>query len=174
MNKVCMTGIYKCKEPKKYYDDTKDPEYRFLYHCRNWTFTVHGVDDEGIIHLLDTYFGDKELEVNEQELHEDFELVLDLKEFHKVDKSINILEYRRNDVRQVADSSAGIMNPSKYVRNGAKKDIDRMIRFIDSEIKSTETQLESLKERRIKLMKVNSTLNTNVTAESNGERGETS
>lgn len=49
-----------------------------------------------------------------------------------------------------------------------------MIRCIDSEIKSTERQLESLKERRIKLMKENSTLNTNVTAESNEERGETS
>lgn len=171
---VCFTGIYKCKEPKKYYDDTKDSEYRFLYHCRNWTFTIHGADEKGIIHLLDTYFDEKELEVNEQELQEDFELVLDLKEFHKVDKNTNILEYRPNDVRQVADCSAGVMNPSKYVRNGAKKDIDNMIRFLDDEIKSTERQLESLKERRIKLMKENSTLNTNVTAESNEERGETS
>lgn len=170
----CTSGIYKCKEPKKYYDDTKDPEYRFLYHCRNWTFTVYGVDNEGIIHLLDTYFRDKELEVNEQEFQKDFELVLDLKEFHKVDRSTNLSEFRRCDVRQVADCSAGVMNPSKYIRNGAKKDIDKMIRFIDMEIKSTERQLESLKERRIKLMKENSTLNTNVTAESNEERGETS
>lgn len=49
-----------------------------------------------------------------------------------------------------------------------------MVRFIDSEIKSTERQLESLKERKEQLMKENSTLNTNVTAESNEERGETS
>lgn len=152
---ICMTSIYKCKEPKKYYDDTKDPEYQFLYHCRNWTFTIHGIDEEGIIHLFDTYFGDKELEVNEQEFQEDFELVLDLKEFHKVDRNINILEYRRCDVRQVADCSAGVMNPSKYVRNGAKKDINRMIKFLDSEIKSTERQLESLKERRKQLLKEN-------------------
>lgn len=150
---VCVTGIYKCKEPKKYYDDTKDPEYRFLYHCRNWTFTTGGIDEEGIIHLFDTCFGEKELEVNEEEFQEDFELVLDLKEFHKVDKHTNLLEYRRNDVRQVADCSAGVMNLSKYVRNGAKKDIDRMIRFIDSEIKSTERQLESLKERKDQLLK---------------------
>lgn len=150
---ICTTGIYKCKEPKKYYDDTKDPEYRFLYHCRNWTFTVYGVDDEGIIHLFDTYFGDKELEVNEEELQEDFELVLNLKEFHKVDRNTNILEYRRCDIRQVADCSAGVMNPSKYVRNGAKKDIDAMIRFVDMEIKTTERQLESLKERKEQLLK---------------------
>lgn len=150
---VCFTGIYRCKDPKKYYDNTKDPEYRFLYHCRNWTFTVHGVDNEGIIHLLDTYFGDKELEVNEEEFQKDFELAVDLKEFHKVDRSTNILEYRCCDVRQVVDCSAGIMNPSKYVRNGAKKDIDIMIQFIDSEIKSTERQLESLKERKEQLMK---------------------
>lgn len=150
---ICMSGIYRCKEPKKYYDDTKDPEYRFLYHCRNWTFTVHEVDDEGIIHLFDTYFDEKELEVNEQELQEDFELALDSKEFHKVDRSTNLLEYRRNDVRQVADCSAGVMNPSKYVRNGAKKDIDRMLRFLDMEIKSTERQLESLKERKEQLLK---------------------
>lgn len=151
--KICMTGIYKCKEPKKYYDDTKDPQYRFLYHCRNWTFTIRGADEEGIIHLFDTYFDEKELEVNEQELQEDFELVLDLKEFHKVDKSTNLFEYRRCDVRQVADCSAGVMNPSKYVRNGAKKDIDNMIRFMDDEIKMTERQLKSLKERRERLMK---------------------
>lgn len=149
----CISGIYKCKEPKKYYDDTKDPEYRFLYHCRNWTFTVHGVDEEGTIHLLDTYFGDKELEVDEQELQEDFELILDLKEFHKVDRSTNLFEYRLNDVRQVADCSAGVLNPSKYIRNGAKKDIDTMILFVDVEIKSTEMQLESLKERKDQLLK---------------------
>lgn len=150
---ICKTGIYKCKEPKKYYDDTKDPEYKFIYHCRNWTFTVREVDDEGIIHLLDTYFDEEELEVNEQELQEDFELVLDLKEFHKVDRSTNLLEYKRNDARQVADCSAGVMNPSKYARNGAKKDIDRMIRFLDMEIKSTKRQLESLKERKEQLLR---------------------
>ena len=149
----CTSGIYKCKEPKKYYDDTKDPEYRFLYHCRNWTFTIHGVDEEGIVHLLDTYFGDKELEVNEEEFQKDFELVLDLREFHKVDRSTNLLEFRRNDVRQVADCSAGVLNPSKYVRNGAKKDIDNMLRFLDMEIKSAERQLESLKYRKEQLLK---------------------
>lgn len=150
---VCVTGIYRCKEPRKYYDDTRDPEYRFLYHCRNWTFTIHGVDEEGIIHLLDTYFGNKELEVNEQELQEDFELVLDLEEFHQVDRSTNLCEFRRCDVRLVADCSAGVMNPSKYIRNGAKKDIDMMIRFVDMEIKSTERQLQSLKERKEQLLK---------------------
>lgn len=150
---ICTTGIYKCKEPKKYYNSIRDPEYKFMYHCRNWTFTVYGVDDEGIIHLLDTYFGDKELEVNEEEFQKDFELAVDVKEFHRVDRSANILEYRRCDVRQVADCSAGVMNPSKYVRNGAKKDINRMIKFLDSEIKCTERQLESLKERKQKLLK---------------------
>lgn len=150
---ICTTGIYKCKEPKKYYNSIRDPEYKFMYHCRNWTFTVHGVDDEGIIHLLDTYFGDKELEVNEEEFHKDFELAVDLKEFHKVDKHTNLLEYRRKDVRQIADCSAGVMNPSKYIRNGAKKDIDRMIRFLDMEIKSTEWQLEWLKQRKEQLLK---------------------
>ena len=150
---VCVTGIYRCKEPRKYYDDTRDPEYRFLYHCRNWTFTIHGGDEEGIIHLLDTYVGNKELEVNEQELQEDFELVLDLEEFHKVDRSTNLCEFRRCDVRLVADCSAGVMNPSKYIRNGAKKDIDMMIRFVDMEIKSTERQLQSLKERKEQLLK---------------------
>lgn len=149
----CTSGIYKCKQPKKYYDHTKDPEYRFLYHCRNWTFTVHRVDEEGIIHLLDTYFGDKELEVNEEEFQKDFELEVDLKEFHKVDRSTNLTEYRRCDVRLVAYGSAGVMNPSKYIRNGAKKDIDKMIKFLDSEIKSTERQLESLKERKEQLLK---------------------
>lgn len=138
---------------KKYYDDTKDPECRFLYHCRNWTFTVHEIDDEGIIHLFDTYFDEKELEVNIQELQEDFELILDLKEFHKVDRSTNLTEYKRCDVRLVADCSAGVMNPSKYLRNGVKKDIDNMLRFIDMEIKSTERQLESLKERKDQLLK---------------------
>lgn len=149
----CTSGIYKCKDPKKYYDDTKDPEYRFLYHCRNWTFTVHGVDDEGIIHLLDTYFDDKELEVNKEEFQKDFELVLNLKEFHKVDRCTNLLEYRRTDVRQVADCSAGALNPSKYIRNGAEKDIDNMVRFLDMQIKSTERQLQSLKARKEQLLK---------------------
>lgn len=150
---ICKTGIYKCREPRKYYSNNKDPEYQFLYHCRNWTFTVHGVDNEGIIHLLDTYFGDKELEVNESELQKDFELAVDLKEFHKVNRSTNLLEYRLSDARQVADCSAGVMNPSKYIRNGAKRDINRMIELIDSEIKSTERQLESLKGRREQLVK---------------------
>lgn len=150
---ICKTGIYRCGDPRKYYSDSKDPEYRFLYHCRNWTFTVHEVDDEGIIHLLDTYFGDKELKVNKEELQRDFELAVDLKEFHKVSRSTNLLEYRLSDVRHVADCSAGVMNPSKYIRNGAKRDINRMIELIDSEMKSTERQLQSLKERKDQLLK---------------------
>ena len=45
------------------------------------------------------------------------------------------------------------MNPSKYIRNGAKRDINRMIELIDSEMKSTERQLQSLKERKDQLLK---------------------
>ena len=150
---ICKTGIYRCVAPRKYYSDTKDPEYRFLYHCRNWTFTVHEVDDEGIIHLLDTYFGNKELKVNKEELQRDFELAVDLKEFHKVSRSTNILEYRLSDVRQVADCSAGVMKPSKYIRNGAKRDINRMIELINSEMEITERQLQWLKERKDQLLK---------------------
>lgn len=148
---ICLTGIYRCSNPRKYYYDTKDKEYSFLYHCRNWTFTV-GKVDENYIYLYDTYFGDKCVYTKIEDFENDFELVVDLSKFHKVSRNTNLSEYRNEDICQVADCSAGIMNPSKYIRNGAVKDVDKVIELLDSEISRTENELEALKQRKERLL----------------------
>ena len=149
---ICLTGIYRCNNPKKYYHDTNDKEYSFLYHCRNWTFTV-GKVDENYIYLYDTYFGDKCVYTKIEDFENDFELVVDLSKFHKVSRNTNLSEYMNEDICQVADCSAGIMNPSKYIRNGAVKDFDRVIELLDSEIGMTENELEALTQRKERLLK---------------------
>lgn len=148
---VCMTGIYKCNNPKKYYYDPKDKEYTFLYHCRNWTFTI-GKIDEYYIYLYDTYFGDKCIFTTLDEFDNDFELAVDLSEFHKVDIKTDLREYDKEDICIVPDCSAGIMNPSKYIRNGAVKDFDRVIELLDSEISMTENELEALIQKKEQLL----------------------
>lgn len=148
---ICVTGIYECNKPRKYYHDTNDKEYRFLYHCRNWTFTV-GKVDENYIYLYDTYFGNKCVYTKPEDFENDFELVVDLSKFHKVNRYTDLREYRKEDICEVADCSAGIMNPSKYIRNGAVKDFDKIIELIDSQINMTENELKALKQRKERLL----------------------
>lgn len=148
---ICLSGIYKCNNPKKYYYDRNDNEYRFLYHCRNWTFTV-GKIDENYIYLYDTYFGDKCIYVNFDEFKSDFELAVDLSEFHKVDRETDLREYDKEDICIVPDCSAGVMNPSKYIRNGAEKNIDRMLLLVADEISFAERDLARLKQKKEQLL----------------------
>lgn len=146
-----MTGIYKCNNPKKYYNDTNDKDYSFLYHCRNWTFTV-GKVDENYIYLYDTYFGDKCIFTTFDEFENDFELAVDLSEFHKVDRKTDLREYDKEDICIVSDCSAGVMNPSKYVRNGAEKNIDRMLLLVADKISFVEKELAGLKQKKEQLL----------------------
>ena len=147
---ICMTGIYKCNNPKKYYYDPNDKEYKYLYHCRNWTFTVGKIDE--YIYLYDTYFGDKCIFTTFDEFETDFELVVDLSEFHKVDRKTDLREYDKEDICIVPDCSAGTMNPSKYVRNSAEKNIDRMLLLLADEISFAERDLARLKQKKEQLL----------------------
>lgn len=153
MENICMTGLYRCKYPKKYYNAKFDPEYKFLFHCRNWTFTIHNIDDEGIIHLFDTYFGERELEVNEEDLNNDFELLLDYSLYNKVAKMVDLKDYDSKDYKIVLDNSGGFSSKSKYLRKGAIKSYKRMLQNVDEEIESTKNHLEYLNARRNEILR---------------------
>lgn len=153
MGNICMTGLYRCRYPKKYYNAKFDPEYKFLFHCRNWTFTIHKIDDEGIIHLYDTYFDERELEINEEDLNTDFELLLDYSLYDKVDRMKDLRDYDREDYKIVSDNSGGFSSKSKYLRKGAKRSYKRMLQNIDEEIENTKNHLEYLNTQRNEIFK---------------------
>lgn len=153
MENICMTGLYRCRYPKKYYNVKFDPEYNFLFHCRNWTFTIHNIDDEGIIHLFDTYFGEGKLEVNEEDLNNDFELLLDYSLYDKVNSMVDLKDYDPRDYKIVSDNSGGFSSKSKYLRKGAIKSYKRMLQNVDEEIESTKNHLEYLNARRNEILR---------------------
>lgn len=146
---ICKSGLYRCREPRKYYQDPTDKNHRFLYHCRNWTFTVLEVDEvNGIVTLSDTYFHNKTVRVDVASLETDFELVMDTREFRRVSKDTDLREYSLQDIRIVADDSGGLYNPGKYVRIGAEKDILRQIQVLEERICMERSRLERLESER--------------------------
>lgn len=102
--------------------------------------------------MYDTYFGDKCIFTTFDKFETDFELAVDLSEFHKVDRKTDLREYDKEDICIVADCSAGIMNPSKYVRNDAEKNIDRMLLLVADRISFAERELAGLKQKREQLL----------------------
>lgn len=142
---ICKYGLYRCKDPRKYYHERIDKDGRFLYHCRNWTFTVSDVDEStGIVTLVDTYWGCETIKVDESALKTDFELVMDTREFRKVPKNADLREYSPQDIRIVADDSGGLYRPGKYIRIGAEKDIERQIRLLKERIVMARSELQHL------------------------------
>lgn len=142
---ICKYGLYRCKDPRKYYHGSIDKDGRFLYHCRNWTFTVSDVDENtGIVTLADTYYGFKNVEVDVSALKTDFELVMDTREFRRVPKNTDLQEYSPQDIRIVADDSGGLYSPGKYVRIGAKKDLEKQIRLLKERITMARSELQHL------------------------------
>jgi len=139
--KLIKTGLY-THEPDKRYRPSLF--WDNLYHCFNWTFKVSHRESDDTWYMVDTYFGDKYIELTDENFDE-FEFLFD---FNEVDKHSgkNIWEYDENDYWHVAIDSGGMYCGGKYfVKKGATKSKEKVLERIEGEIRSLERQLKNKK-----------------------------
>ena len=112
-----MTGLYKHEPDRRY----RGSLYRDnMYHCFNWTFKVRHNEKENKWYMVDTYFGDKYIELTDENFDE-FEFVFDFEKLKNI-LGENIYEYDENDWWHVAVDSGGMYCGGKYfVRKNAVK-----------------------------------------------------
>ena len=140
-DKIVKTGLYKHEPDKRYRSSLY---WDNLYHCFNWTFKVSHRESDDSWYMVDTYFGDKYIELTDENFDE-FEFLFD---FNEVDKHTgkNIWEYDENDYWHVAIDSGGMYCGGKYfIKKGATKNKEKVLERIEGEIRSLERQLENKK-----------------------------
>lgn len=141
INKLVMTGLYRHEPDKRYRGSLY---WNDMYHCFNWTFRISYNEKENKWYMVDTYFGDKSIELTNDNFDE-FEFLFD---FNKVESHSgkNIYEYDESDWWHVAVDSGGITYGKYFVRKGATKNKERVLKRIEEEINSLERQLKIKKE----------------------------
>ncbi len=141
VEKIVKTGLYKHEPDRRYRSSL---HWDNMYHCFNWTFKVSHRESDDTWYMVDTYFGDKYIELTDENFDE-FEFLFD---FNEVEKHTgkNIWEYDENDYWHVAVDSGGMYCGGKYfVKKGAIKSKEKVLERIEGEIRSLERQIESKK-----------------------------
>jgi len=139
--KLCLSGLYKHEPDEKYRGEIFKNQ---LYHCFNWTFTVYHNEKEDSWWMVDTYFGDKSIELTDENFNE-FEFVFDRNkvERHSGD---NIYDYNDSDYWRIAVDSGGWKFAKWFIRIGATKNEDKVLQRLSEEIDNMEHSLRSKKE----------------------------
>jgi hypothetical protein len=144
IKEIIPSGLYKCTQPKKYYNRHSDDNYQFLYHCKNWTFTPR-IDKNGDITMLDTYYSAYESGINLTEKNiADFELIFDFNDVVGI-KENEYDEYDVDDVYRVAVDSGGGSFPQYFKKKEAKMSKERLLEKYEKELSSAEWRVNSLK-----------------------------
>lgn len=141
VEKIVKSGLYKHEPDKRYRSSLY---WDNLYHCFNWTFKVSHRESDDTWYMVDTYFGDKYIELTDENFDE-FEFLFD---FNEVDKHSgkNIWEYDEDDYWHVAVDSGGMYCGGKYfVKKGATKSKEKVLERIEGEIRNLERQIERKK-----------------------------
>lgn len=141
INKLVMTGLYQHEPDKRYrgclYWDN-------MYHCFNWTFRVKHHKNSDKWYMVDTYFNDKSIELTDENFNE-FKFIFDFNEV-KEHSGEHICEYDERDWWHVAIDSGGMYCGGKYfVRKGAVKIKERVLKRVQEEIEYFERQIEHKK-----------------------------
>lgn len=141
INKIVKTGLYTHEPDKRYRGSVF---WDNMYHCFNWTFRVVQGKDPDQWYMVDTYFDDKYIELTDENFDE-FELLFDFNEVNK-HSGKNIYEYDESDWWHVALDSGGMSCGGKYfVRKGAVKKKNRVLKRLEDEIGYLEQKLENKK-----------------------------
>lgn len=141
VDKLVISGLYRHDPDKKYRPALYWDQ---MYHCFNWTFKVRHRESNDTWYMVDTYFGDKYIELTDENFDE-FEFLFDFNEVEK-HSGKNIWEYDENDYWHVAIDSGGMYCGGKYfVKKGATKSKEKVLERIEGEIRSLERQLENKK-----------------------------
>ena len=137
---INMHGIYSHEPTHKYskHDD--------LYWCQNWTFKPY--EYNGIIYMRDTYWscGDGlNIEVTEDNVNE-FELIFDERDVEEVHYE-NLEEFgeKGKDWFVVSIDNGGMGYPKSFIRKGAKRNKDMVVKRKRKEIESLKKEIEDIK-----------------------------
>lgn len=155
INKLCMTGMYK-------HDPV--PEWRGtiynnnLYHCFNWTFKPRHFEKDDTWYMVDTYFGDKYIELTDDNF-DGFEFVFDCNKVDRVSNDFHFEDYDESDYwYKFATDSGGWEFSKSFIKKDAVKIKDKVVERYESEIaglkrtlKYKEEQLERIKNNEIDL-----------------------
>jgi hypothetical protein len=146
IEKLKMNGLYTCKPNVKYRGKLFENN---LYHCCNWTFDVY-MNHEGNYFMRDTYWssGDSVYIPLTDENIDEFELVFERDKVKSVRKD-EVNQYE-NPYR-VAIDSGGWSYPKYFVSIDASKSKSLIIEEIDDKIRSLESELKYLLEKKEKL-----------------------
>ncbi len=152
IDKLCLTGLYKCDPVLKWLPEYKrsDP-----YWCKNWTFKVRHSGNS--YYMVDTYWSSNSFSV---ELNDDnfskFTLLFDFNDV--VECSYNWDDYDDNDKWFVATDSGGWNHAKHYIRKDAVPvkawvvgRISREIEGLKHDLESAEHLLEQVKNDEIDL-----------------------
>jgi len=139
INKLCMSGIYKCDPMLE-----KLPSYMRdnPYWCHNWTFRV--AEDNGDYYMWDTYWGNNFCILLTDDNFEKFEFLFDSNEVEFY-RGSHWDEYPDNQKWRVRLDSGGNTNPKLLIKHGAKPVKERVVKRLLEEIKSLENQVEDKK-----------------------------
>lgn len=137
-DKLILTGLYETKPNKKikgWYDNP--------YWCFNWTFRVQCNEDQDKYYMVDTYFNDKYFELTD-EYFDLFTLIFDFNDVEKHNGN-NIWDYDEDDRYHVAIDSNGRCYGGKYfIKKGATKNKEKVLRRLKEEIDSTKDRAKGL------------------------------
>lgn len=153
IDKLVMTGLYRHEPDKRYRSSSY---WNDLYWCYNWTFKVRHYEKDDTWYMVDTYFNDEYIELTDENFNE-FEFLFDFNEVKKHSGN-HIYEYDESDWWHVAVDSGGMYCGGKYfLKKGAVKNKERVIKRIKSEIACLECDLKYKKEtlERVKNDEVN-------------------
>ena len=141
VEKICMTGLYKHEPDVKYRGELFANQ---LYHCFNWTFTVYHNEKEDRWFMIDTYFGNKSIELTNKNFDE-FEFIFDRNEV-ELHSGNNIKDYNECDYWRIAVDSGGWKFAKWFLRIGATKNEDKVLQRLAAEIDNMEQSLWSKKQ----------------------------
>lgn len=138
IDKLCMTGIYQCKPQLKWIESWRrdDP-----YHCTNWTFRVKKYKDDYYMH--DTYWssgGGLSVKLTDENFDK-FHLLFDKNEVEEIHD--HYFEYPEDKCWIIPIDSGGINHSRCFVLKGTKKDKDKVIERLESEIRYLKSRLDS-------------------------------
>lgn len=105
INKLCMTGIYRCDPVLSWIPSWRRDN---PYHCINWTFKVRKHDGSNKYYMYDTYWstGDGLIVELTDENFNKFELLFDMNDVRKVSPP-DFYDYNEEDGEMERECSYG-------------------------------------------------------------------
>ena len=140
IDKLCMTGLYKCDPVLKWLPSYKRDN---PYWCRNWTCKVKKRGDDN--YMYDTYWasGDEHPVKLSDENFDKFELIFDFNDVEEFRGDYQKwITYDYDDRFRVRVDSGGINYGRYFVRKGAQPMKDAVIERLEQEIRLLENELD--------------------------------